>query len=136
MTTDYGLDISTYAAGPDGPDLDPQMTTISGPAIVVQAIARRLQTPHGFFDDDPDYGLDVRGWLNGSFSSDYASTLRHLVEAECEKDDRVASAEASVTFAASRLTVLVKLTLETGQTFQLTLSVSSIASDVNILQTG
>lgn len=132
--TDYGTDISTYAATRDGPDLDARLGTISGAAVVVQAIARRLTTPRGFFDDDPDYGLDVRGWLGGSFTQEYASSLRFLVESECEKDDRVAGAQANVSLLNSRLSIAITLTLESGETARFTLSVGEIAADITLLQ--
>ncbi len=78
------------------PDLRPTVLN-SGLQNLAEAILRRLQTPRGGLFYDLDYGTDLREWVNGSFAA--ADILRYqgLVQDECEKDDRVLSAEAQIT---------------------------------------
>ncbi len=56
--TDFVVDVSTF------PDLDSSFTLITGRRVIAEAILRRLLTPRGGLAYDPDFGLDVRGWLN------------------------------------------------------------------------
>jgi hypothetical protein len=52
------------------PDLDPSFPLVAGLANLGQALARRLETPRGGLFYDPNYGTDVRAWLNEGFTSD------------------------------------------------------------------
>lgn len=90
--------------------------------MVVQAVARRLQTPRGGLWYDPDYGTDLRQYLNGARSRFRVS---RDVENEALKDERVLAASASVTFASQTMTVVLALTLATG-VFTLTILVTEL----------
>src|SRR5690606_6969920 len=56
LTTDEGL------------DLDPSFGLVSGRRALAQAILARLDTPQGALWYDPDYGRDLKRWLNESFA--------------------------------------------------------------------
>lgn len=103
---DYGQDISTF------PGLDPTFTLIGGPRIVAEACARRLMTPHGALVDAPNYGLDLRAFVNASIDAGTLGRLPDLIAAECEKDERVRGATAQASYGAASMTLTVSVTLE------------------------
>lgn len=93
------------------PDL--QLHIQAGLRNLAEAIARRLVTPRGRLWYDPEYGYDVRRWLNSAADSAVRYEIARRVEEQCEMDPRVASAEATVEYSAEarELTIRVKLTL-------------------------
>jgi hypothetical protein len=121
MATEYGTDFACVE------DLDAKLSLASGPRMVAEAVVRRLSTPRGGLWYDPAYGTDLRGYLNGASSR---FRVASDVEREALKDERVAAAAASVTRSASTLSVAIELTLETGVTFDLTLSVSELTVEL------
>src|SRR5207253_1177574 len=79
---DFGADLSAL------PDLDIRWPLQDGRRNLAEAIARRLQTPRGGLFYAPDYGTDVRSWLNEVLTEDDLFRVKMAVEAECEKDER------------------------------------------------
>lgn len=128
MATDYGTDVSCTT------DLDPLFSVVSGTTAVAQALARRLQTPAGGLIGDPDYGYDLRAWVNRPLGQRELFELRQAVVAEVLKDERVASAEVTVARTGSSLTVDVAVILLEGETFSLVLAVTAVT--VAVLQGG
>jgi phage baseplate assembly protein W len=86
--SELGIDYSAL------PDIAWQ--TKSGMENLAEALARRLQTPRGGLFYDPEYGLDVRDWLNETDSEEARFELATLASAECEGDPRVLSADVDV----------------------------------------
>jgi phage baseplate assembly protein W len=86
--SELGIDYSAL------PDIAWQ--TKSGMENLAEALARRLQTPRGGLFYDPEYGLDVRDWLNETDSEEARFELSTLASAECEADPRVLSADVEV----------------------------------------
>jgi len=129
MPVDYGTDVSTYRDG----DLDPTFTLISGNRAVAEAIARRLETPHGGLLRYPDYGADLRGWLSRDFNDPIATLfgIKTQVEEQAEQDERVISAEATVTYdpTAQRLHIVASIELASGP-FELVLSVTAVTVEL------
>lgn len=126
--TNIGADVSC-ASG-----LDPLFTMVSGRAALVQAIARRLQTPRGtlaWIGDTADYGYDVRQHLADDLSPRLLSAIATRVEAEALADERVRAAVASVTLLAGVLRVALSITDAAGP-FRLTLSIDAV--NVTVLQ--
>jgi hypothetical protein len=82
MSTGYGVEVS----------LTDKLVTgrlISGKAVVLQALYRRLITPRGSLPYDLTYGFDVSG-LVGSVGFERASVvIAGMVVNELSKDDRV-----------------------------------------------
>jgi hypothetical protein len=113
------------------PDLDASFPLVAGLANLGQALARRLETPRGGLFYDPNYGTDIRAWLNEGFTSDALERLRAEVEAEAEKDERVLSASAALVFASSTLTLAITLSVVTRSgPFKLVLAASALTVDL------
>lgn len=121
MATDYGTDLSCVA------DLDPNGTAVSGRLLLGQALARRLSTPRGRLLEDANYGFDLRQFLDSDLAPvDYAA-IRTGVEAECLKDERILSAQATVTLTNNVLLVSVVLQDGTGP-FPLVLATTNVTT--------
>lgn len=119
---DFGEDL----AGVD--DIDFALSTVTGMKAVGQAVARRLITPAGALFYDPDYGYDLRQFMNAAFIAQ-PSDLSARVEEEALKDERVLAARARVSFINGALTV--RLVLETAfGVFPLTLTVDALSVQV------
>lgn len=120
----YGTDFSTV------PDLDPNMGLISGPKVVLEAIARRLQTPQGWYADDPRYGVDLIAYLG----SDSAYTIAPLIQEQALEDDRVASASATLTQATQngiRVSLKVQL-VDDEREYPLTVDITQAGAVIGL----
>jgi hypothetical protein len=110
-------------------------TQTADPFLVVgQRVARRLQTPRGGLasvSDDPNFGWDVRQYLNAKMSPTQVSQAQRQVEAECLKDEEVQSATCTITFVfgTGALTIAVQLVASAGP-FTLVLNVSQLTTTV------
>lgn len=119
-----GTDIST-AGG-----LDPYFRPISGRRVVAEAVVRRLSTPRGGLHYAPDYGLDLREFLNEGFTPRQLFTLKSSIEAEVEKDPRIQSCTATLdTPSTDRLRIRLSITDAEGP-FRLVLSVDQLTVDL------
>lgn len=120
----YGVDLSCSS---DITELADEVDAFSVTGII-QATVRRLTTPRGSLPDDPDYGLDVRGYLNRGTSTTDLLSMAGEIRNEVTKDDRVA--RASITVASpslDRLSISVLVTPADPALgpFTLTLAVTS-----------
>jgi len=119
---DFGRDVSTY---PDG--LDPSFGQLTGPAVVGQAVLRRLRTPRGSLPFYPDYGFDLRRFLNEGITDAALSQIRAGAQREAEKDERVASADVTVRYLAATEELRVEVQLQTAAgPFKLVLQVTQL----------
>ena len=120
MTTDYGIDVSTF------PDLDPAFSLVSGREALAQSLTRRLQTPRGALPFHPDDGIDVRDWLHEGVDAVTLFRLRSEIEAELEKDERVLAASCVTEWepGAGGLSLSVSVEPVIGERFALIVSVS------------
>lgn len=126
MITDYGTDLANDW-GSGFPDLGFDFE--SGRKNLAAALGRRLITPRGALFYDPNYGFDVRSYLNRVADEQAKFELATLTEAECEKDPRVLEATAVLTqsdLRNFRLTVNI-VPLE-GAKFSLVLEVSGVSA--------
>ena len=108
------------------------------PLGVGQALLRRLITVRGTVDDDPDYGLNVRGYVNRGVTGADLRSLASRIEGECEKDDRVLSVEARVITVGMRsLQVGLQVGLQSpeGRSFDLVFSVTDATVLLETLST-
>ena len=87
--------------------LDIQDTAIeaSGYLAFAQSLARRLITKRGTLIDDPNYGIDVRDWLNLETTPKNARLLSAQAASELRKDDRVVSATVTVTYGVGTMSL-------------------------------
>lgn len=96
-----------------------------------QALYRRLITPRGSLLDDPDYGVDVPGFLGNGVTQRELAGLAGAIRNELVKDDRVDSAQAEVVLDAPqfmRVSVLITPVDPTIGTFGLTFAVKDGAA--------
>ena len=112
-------------------DIPLRWTLVTERQNLACALARRLSTPRGTLDWDPNYGFDLRGSLNDGLTQTALSQLRGAISSECEKDERVLRCDADVVYiaASSSLTVNLTITTNTGP-FALILQVTSVSVDV------
>lgn len=110
-------------------DLAPTMRMVSGRTALAQAIARRLITPRGTLIDDPNYGFDVRQYLNDDLGPRDIGLISAGIVAQCLQDERVFAAQASVVLTAGVLVVTISLTDAAGP-FKLVLGVSDVTADI------
>lgn len=121
---DFGTDLSAL------PDLS--WTLKSGQVNLAEAIARRLITPPGGLFYDPTYGLDLRQYIGEALTDEVRYEIETLVAAECEKDERILSAVATIIEAPPQLrSIQIELALETADgPYRLILSISNVTVEV------
>lgn len=124
---DYGSDLSC------DDDLTAYCDEVGGGSrlALAQALYRRVTTPRGSLLDDPDYGVDVPGFLNNGVTQRELAGLSGAVRNELVKDDRVDSAQVQVTLdspKAMRVTILVTAVDPAIGTFSLTFAVKDGAA--------
>ncbi len=123
--SDFGPDVSTF------PDLDPMFEIVTGNQVIAEAILRRLTTTREGLFYDSDYGLDVRAWLNESLVPKRLYLLQRQIEAECEKDERVLSADATISLNPEAHRMTVFLVVDTSEeTFKLTLGIDQVSASI------
>lgn len=108
-------------------DLTPSLTEVSGRTALIQAVARRLVTPRGALWYAPAYGFDLRQFLSGITVN--PSQIASGIVDQAEQDERVAGAQAAVTFSGDRLIAKVAL-LDGGGPFVFTLAVSKVTVEL------
>lgn len=122
---DFGTDVSTI------PDLDPTFTLISGPQVVAQSIARRLTTPRGDLAFHPDYGIDLRMWLNEAMTPQAIAECSQSIEAECRKDERVETVKVNVEMNYTTFSMRIKVFITTALgPFSLTLRIDKLTAEI------
>lgn len=111
-------------------DLDPALTVVSGIRCLAEALARRLTTPAGTLLGDPDYGHDLRQYINSAFQS--TTRIEAAIENECLKDERVIGCEATVTYnaATQTLTSEISITVSDELSFTFTLMVTELTAAI------
>lgn len=71
-------------------------TIASGNRAIVEAIARRWQTPRGGLVDDPNYGYDLSDFVGDDLNIADVGLIAQMASAEAVKDERVQSCEVTV----------------------------------------
>lgn len=125
-----GIDISTPVQGSGEVGLDPYFSLASEGTAYVQAIARRWVTPRGSLYRHPEYGHDVRQYLNDDLDAGDLPGIESALAEEARADERTDDASVSVAFADGTLTVTGLLATITGQTFRLVLAVGEVSTTV------
>lgn len=130
INTDYGIAIDMKD------DLPLRWRFARGRKNLANAIARRLTTPPGALaaissDYGRDYGYDLRDLLNDDMGPTEVAAAQAAIAVACEQDDRVRSAQVTLTAqpAASSLTVQIDLVDADGP-FSLVLSVDQLSTQV------
>lgn len=90
-----GTDFSTYTT-PDGlSDLDPNWTEITGPRVVLEHFARRLETPAGSMHDET-FGFDLKRYYCANLSAADKRRIQAGVRAEGLKVEGVEDCDVEV----------------------------------------
>lgn len=89
----YGTDLSCVE------DLTEDLAEVDpfSPLAIGEALLRRLSTPRGQLPDDPEYGLDLRGYCNRGVPTGEIREVAGQVRSEVTKDDRVEDVSVVVT---------------------------------------
>lgn len=124
MSVNYGADTSCVS------DIGLIDTIVTDPIILVgQRIARRLQTPRGGLaavGDDPNFGWDVRRYVNAKMSPRDIAQAQQQIAAECTKDEEVQSALVQLSFTnGGPLVISIQLQASAGP-FTLVLNVTQL----------
>lgn len=98
---DYGSDIESSLG------LDPSFALVTGRRAVAQALVRRYGTPRGGLFYDPEYGFDLRLFVNSNVTEAMLFQISSGAEAEAVKDQRVLSCSVSAAFDAPTETLRV-----------------------------
>ena len=113
-------------------DLPLISTQTTSPALVIgQRLARRLTTPRGalaLIGDDPNFGFDVRQYINAKLTPQQRATAEANVTNEVLKDDEVQSADVTMSIGDNgNVSIDIKFQAATGP-FSLTLNVSQVSA--------
>ena len=111
-------------------DLDASLTLVDTRTVLGESTARRLITPRGGLFYDRDFGGCVRRFLKASGFS--PSQIARTVESETEKDERVDSAAAEVTYdeQSETLEIGVRIRPVEGEEFDLTVIVDALSVEL------
>jgi len=136
----YGRDLSCFLrpVSLTGPtynatvfDLSTDMSEVDGRQGLSEALARRLVTKRGTLIDDPNYGFDVREFVNDDLDARELARIAASVDGEMLKDERVLRSSTTATLVGGALILVVNITDSRGP-FRLVFSVSQ--ASVSILQ--
>ncbi len=113
-------------------DVSPQFSLAYGIRNLANALLRRLITPRGSLFYDPDYGLDLREYLNAALTDGEVGALAAAVGLELEKDERVASAQVAMTYirSAGSLRLRCQVTVVDVGDMSMLLSISQTSAAV------
>lgn len=122
ITTDYGTDIR----------IGKVVSLSSGLKNLQEALVRRLTTARGSLFYDPDYGLDLRVFINQEINADTLDQIRASLEQQLELDERVKNIDATVKYDSSnfKLNIVIQVTPNIGQTFILVVSVDKLTVEL------
>lgn len=125
MTTvvDYGTDLWLQGSPPD---LSPSLGLVTGRTCLTQALLRRIQSPRGCLFYDLEYGIDIRGWVDGSVKGGNVARKAARLDREYVKDTRVLSSSTTGAFSGGILTFTSVIVDGVGP-FPFVLAVSSVS---------
>lgn|SRR3990167_1103967 len=104
-------------------DLDPFFTPIGGLTALGQKIVRRITCDRGLnLADTEGYGINVRSWLNKSYTTQQVFNLETVVEHEVSKEPQVRNVRAEVIPNIDGSFVL-KITVQTTEEGKFSLSI-------------
>lgn len=110
-------------------DIDSALTVVEGERCFAEGLARRLTTPAGRMLGDPDYGHDLRQYINAAINN--TSHVSLAGENECLKDERTEGVTAEVTLESSvqELSADIKVKVSDDE-FEFTLNVTETTAAI------
>lgn len=123
---DFGADVSC------DPDLDVTGRVIEGELVLMEHSLRRLTTKHGALEYDPDFGFDLRDYLNEDLDDEDLPAIQLGAAHELEKDERVSRANVSITLDKATFTLTPRIELETidGDIVRFTLGIDQVSATI------
>jgi len=129
MATDFGRDISCTTSLRTG-------RFATGARHVGEAAYRRLTTPRGMLrggEEEQSYGLDLTELIGSTSTKSDAAALPGRIKTELEKDERIASVEATVTTVkegpSTSFEIVIVATTDAGP-FTLKLAVDAVSVEL------
>jgi hypothetical protein len=123
METDFGDDVVGVL------DVDADFTIASPARALGEAALRRLTTDRGGLFYDPEYGYNLRARVNETLDERSTFETAAGVRAELERDERVLSADVTVTRAGEGLDVRALIDTLDGP-FRLVLRATEVSVDL------
>jgi hypothetical protein len=115
-------------------DIDPFLTVTNGPRAAAESVMRSLLHNAGVLWWAPDSGFNLHGLLHGFFDKE---RIELAVRQQCERDERVDSAEAVATLLGEELQLRVDLILtQDGSKVSFTLNISALEGVINAAISG
>jgi hypothetical protein len=126
MVTFYGSDTACTT------DLPLVSTLVTDPRqLIGQRTIRRLTTPRGalaLINDDPNFGFDVRQYVNAILTPAQISTAQSNIQDEVTKDEQVQSADVAFTLGAAGA-IFIQIAMQTlAGPFSMTLTVNDLTA--------
>lgn len=120
---DFGTDLGSY------PSID--FRPRNSRRNVADALYRRFTTPRAKLKAHPDYGFDLRAFLNETITDDVLVDIKTACEREAEKDERVLSIDVAITFSPTTQILSIKMEILTAEgPFSMVLTVSSLSIEM------
>lgn len=136
--TDYGLTLAMVRnANNTGLDIDITGRLEDDPIVAMEnAIIARFTTLKGSIPEYPEYGEDLRRWLEDEIDKQKMLSSQRLIVEQLLLDERIADAKASLTYNQSTSILLVKIEVElvTGEVFSRTLKVTDVTLEILAMQ--
>lgn len=96
-------------------DVGKNLAIASGLRNIGNAIARRLVTPRGGLFYDPNYGLDVRNFVNAGFTPQQLAQVQGDITAEVAKDERIENPVVTVLQNLATATMSITITCDLAE---------------------
>lgn len=128
----YGTDVSTYVVTDGTAGLDPRFAEISGERVVLERVARRLETRAGSLPGAPDFGFDLVDLLGKRIESATAKArLRARIREQILRDPGVlgVSELELEQVSGSQWSLTVRLQLVTGSV-RMVLAISDVTLSI------
>lgn len=121
--TDFGDDIGGVL------DVDDNLSVVGGPTALAQAALRRLSTNRGSLFYDSEYGYSLSARVNDTVDERAIFETTAGVRAELERDERVLTADVTVTRSGESLDVVAVLDTLDGP-FRLVLRATEVTVEL------
>jgi hypothetical protein len=122
MSVDFGIAWSCIT------DVTPTFARVTGRRLLAEAVVRRITTRKGQLIDDPNYGIDVRDWLNEGMTPPHLARLAGTIDGELVKDERIIASKTRTAFDPRTSVLTVTTALEDGDgPFTLVAAISALS---------
>lgn len=112
-------------------DVGRSLTLAGGLRNLGNALARRLVTPRGGLFYDPNYGLDVRAFVNAGFTAQQLAQVQADIAAEVGKDERVENPQVTVVSNTQTGTMAITIVCELAEgPFQFLVTVNALTVEL------